>query len=326
MSSIFVTRPVPEQGIQMLRDAFGKEEVRVFEHDRIIERDELLEQVSGAKGLLSILTDQIDGDVMDAAGESLKVIANYAVGYNNIDVDAATQRGIAVANTPGVLTEATADLAWALLMATARRIGEAERYVRAGNWDGWGPQLFLGAELHGRTLGIFGMGRIGQAVARRARGFDMKILYTKRNRLSAEEEAELGAEFVEKERLVAESDFLSIHCPLTPETEKAFGAAELTAMKATAILVNTSRGQVIDEPALARALHSGEIAGAGLDVFEEEPKIHDDLMTCDNAVLAPHIGSATHWTRGRMSEIAAENIIARLRGDRPPNCVNPEVL
>ena len=326
MPRIFITRRIPDSGIQMLTDAFGEQEVVFAPQDGIISRGALLEGVTGADALLPILTDTIDTAVMDAAGAPLKIIANYAVGYNNIDVDTATARGIAVTNTPGVLTETTADLAWALLMTAARRINESERYLRAGQWDAWGPQLMLGVDVHGKTLGIFGMGRIGQAVARRARGFDMRVLYTDVQRLPAATEQQLEAAFANKATLVAESDFISIHCPLLPETTHAFGADEFKVMKQTAVLINTSRGPVVDEAALAQALESGAILAAGLDVYEDEPEVHPALLACENAVLVPHIGSGSRETRAKMAEMAAANIIARLTGETPPNCVNPEVL
>ena len=326
MPKLFVTRRIPDRGIRLLAEAFGEESVVVSPQDGVISRGALLEGVAGADAVLPILTDTIDAGVMDAAGRQLKIIANYAVGYNNIDVDAATARGIAVTNTPGVLTETTADLAWALLMATARRISESERYLRAGRWDAWGPQLMLGVDVHGKTLGIFGMGRIGQAVARRARGFGMRVLYTDVQRLPAATEQELEATLVDKAALVAESDFISVHCPLIAETTHAFGADEFKAMKPTAVLINTSRGPVVDEAALAHALESGAIFAAGLDVYEDEPKVHPALLACENAVLVPHIGSGSRDTRAKMAEMAAANIIARLTGKTPPNCVNPEVL
>jgi glyoxylate reductase len=263
---------------------------------------------------------------MDAAGPQLKVIANYAVGYNNIDVAAATARRILVTNTPGVLTETTADLAWSLLMAAARRICESERYLRAGSWNSWGPQLFLGVDVHGQTLGIYGMGRIGQAIARRAEGFGMRILYHDVVRLAPAAEKEFGVTFADKPAFLAESDFITIHVPLMPETRHAFGEAEFRAMKNSAVLVNTSRGPVVDEAALAKALKSGEIFAAGLDVYENEPAVHPDLLACENAVLVPHIGSATRETRSKMAHMAAQNIVARLGGHTPPNPVNPEVL
>jgi glyoxylate reductase len=319
---VFVARRIPDDGLEVLYTAFGRENVAVFSEDRPITRAELLEHVQGVEGLLPILTDRVDAEILDAAGPQLKVVANYAVGYNNIDVAAASERGIVVTNTPGVLTETTADLTWAILMATARRLGEGERYLRAGRWDAWGPMLLLGADVHGKTLGIYGMGRIGQAVARRALGFGMKILYTNRNRLPESLESELNATLVDKATLLARSDFLSIHCPFTDETKHAFSDTEFAAMKRSAILINTSRGPVVDEAALVRALHAKTIASAGLDVFEEEPKIHPGLFACENALLIPHLGSATRETRGRMAHIAATNLVAVLEGRTPPNPVN----
>jgi glyoxylate reductase len=324
MPKIFVTRVIPDRGLELLTDAFGPESVIVSPHDRVITREELLEGVRGVDALLPILTDPIDAEVMDAAGPQLRIVANYAVGYNNIDVAAATARRIPVSNTPGVLTETTADLAWSLLMAAARRLGEGERLLRASEWAGWSPTLLLGVDIHGKTLGIFGMGRIGQALARRARGFDMRVLYF--DPTDPEVPADLDAVPVDLDTLLAESDFISIHCPLLPETRHVFGAAQFRAMKKTACLINTSRGPIVDEAALAAALQAGEIFAAGLDVYEDEPRVHPDLLECSNAVLVPHLGSATHETRSRMAEIAARNIVARLRGQTPPNCVNPEAL
>ncbi len=322
MTKIFVTRAIAEQGIALLTDAFGKESVTVSPHNKAVPRPELNQSVKGCDAILPVVNDVIDAEVMDAAGPNLKIIANFGVGYNNIEVAAATERGIVVTNTPGVLTETTADLAWALIMATARRINESERYLRAGKWEAWGPQLFLGLDIHGKTLGIFGMGRIGQAVARRARGFNMRVLYTNRNQFSADIERELGATYVDKATLIAESDFISIHCPLMPETIHAFGAVEFKAMKNTACLINTSRGPVVDEAALVSALKADEIYAAGLDVFEHEPAVHPELMDLQNAVLLPHIGSASRETRTKMAEMAAANIVAVLKGQVPVNPVN----
>jgi glyoxylate reductase len=324
MPRIFVTRQIPDEGLHLLYGAFGRESVVVAPQDGVISREDLLEGVRGADALLPILTETVDAEVMDAAGPQLRIIANYAVGYNNVDVAAATARRIPVTNTPGVLTETTADLAWTLLMMTARRLGEAERFLRASQWAGWGPMLLLGIDVHGKTLGIFGMGRIGQAMARRALAFNMRVIYH-----DPEPPAmppELKATPVDKATLLAESDFISIHCPMTPETKHAFGAAEFAVMKPTACLINTARGPIVDEAALAKALQSGAIFGAGLDVFEDEPAVHPDLLECQNAVLIPHLGSATRETRGKMAHIAASNIVARLNGDTPPNCINPEAL
>lgn len=326
MPKIFVTRGLPESAIQMLIDEFGQESVSVFPEDRVIHRDELLKGVPGIDALLPILTETIDEELLEAAGPQLKIVANYAVGYNNIDVDAATARKIPVTNTPGVLTETTADLAWALILATARRLGEGERYLRAGKWESWAPQLLLGDDIHGKTLGIFGLGRIGAAVARRARGFNMRIIYHDEIRKDTGVEEELGASFVDKPTLLADSDILTLHCLLSDETRHAFSTEEFSAMKPSAIFINTTRGPVVDETALALALQAGDITAAGLDVFEEEPKIHPELLKCENALIIPHLGSATKETRAKMAEIAAANIIACLNGETPPNCVNPEVL
>jgi glyoxylate reductase len=327
MPRIFVTRNLPEKGLVMLREAFGEDQVDVFQGEDAMTHEQLLSAVKGADALHCTGVDQVGADVMDAAGPQLKVIATYSVGFNHIDIAAATARGIAVSNTPGVLTETTADLAWALLMAAARRVAEADRLIRAGGWHGWGPGLLLGCDVHGKTLGIFGMGGIGQCVARRAQGFNMRVLYTKRTPLdTAALERELGAGAVDKATLLAESDFLSINCALTPETQGAFGPAEFKAMKRTAILVNTSRGPVVDEAAIVEALKAGDIAAAGLDVFHHAPTLHPGLLELDNVVLTAHIGSASRETRSRMCEMNAESIIARLRGGEPPNCLNPEAL
>jgi len=326
MAKIFVARRIPDKGLDLLYETFGKDNVVVYPEDRVIPRADLLAGVKGVDALLPILTDRIDGEVMDAAGPQLQIIANFAVGYNNVDVEAATERKIPVTNTPGVLTETTADLTWALILAVARRIGESERILRAGKWTGWGPMQLMGSDVFEKTLGIFGFGRIGKAVARRAKAFDMRVLYTSRDTAAPEINHEYHATEVDKKTLLADSDFISIHCPLVPETTHAFGAAEFKAMKKGAYLINTSRGPVVDEAALMNALKTGEIAGAGLDVYEEEPKIHPGLLECENAVLAPHLGSATLETRGKMAHIAASNIVARLKGEAPPNCVNPVVL
>lgn len=323
---IFVTRELPGIAPGLLRDAFGAEHVSFYPGDFPIPRTELLDAVRGVDAILAILTERIDGELLDAAGPQLRIVANMAVGYDNIDVPAATARRVPITNTPGVLTETTADLAFALLMAAARRFSDAERFLRNGEWKYWSPSLLLGADIHGKTLGIYGMGRIGQAVARRARGFGMRVLYHNRTRLAPALEHELSAEFVDKATLLAASDFVSVHCPLTPETRHSFGPAEFAAMKPTAVFVNTARGPVVDEAALASALRARQIFAAGIDVFEEEPRILPELLACENAILLPHVGSATFDTRGKMAEVAARNIIARLQGERPPNCVNPEVL
>ncbi len=319
---VFVTRPIPEPGLSMLRE---KCEVELRETNRIPTKDEVLAGVEGKDALLCLLTDPVDAEVMDKSGRQLRVISNYAVGYDNIDVKAATERGIVVTNTPGVLTETTADLAWALLMSAARRIVEADRYMRGGHYHGWDPMLLLGYDIHGKTLGIIGFGRIGRAVARRAKGFNMRVLYYDVIRQPEEVEQELNATYTDIETILRESDFISLHTPLTRETHHLLDASAFKKMKKTAILINTSRGPVIDENALVEALRSGEIAYAGLDVFENEPDMAPGLADLDNVVLAPHIGSASHTTRAKMAEMAARNLLDVLEGRKPQNIVNPEV-
>ena len=308
---ILVTREIPEAGLRLLDDF----DVTVL-HERPPTRDELLEALSGASGVLATATEKMDGEAMDAAGDGLRVIANMAVGYDNIDVGAATERGVIVTNTPGVLDETTADVAFMLVLAAARRLGEGERLLRAGKWLWWGPKQLRGLDVWGKTLGIVGMGRIGRAVARRGKGFGMEILYHNRSR-NEEAEEELGAQYVGLEDLLRESDFVSIHTPLTDETRHLIGERELDLMAETAVLVNTSRGPVVDEAALAQALREGRIFAAGLDVYEGEPEVHPGLLELENVVLAPHIGSATVETRDRMATLAAENLAAVLRGEQP---------
>jgi lactate dehydrogenase-like 2-hydroxyacid dehydrogenase len=289
-------------------------------------REELLAHVRGVAGLLSLLTDRVDDELLDAAGPQLKVVANLAVGFDNIDVAACTRRGIPVGNTPGVLTETTADLAFILMMAAARRLKEGIDYVREDRWKTWGPLLLLGVDVHGATLGIVGFGRIGREMAKRARGFSMRILYHDVARASVEDEEALGATFVPLDTLLADSDFVTLHVNLTPETRHLINAAALARMKSTAVLVNTSRGPVVDQAALYEALRDGGIFGAALDVTDPEPMRADDpLLTLPNCIVVPHIASATHATRGKMARIAADNILAGLRGDLLPACVNPEV-
>ncbi len=319
---IFVTRRLPQGAMDLLEENFN---VECNPNDRVLTREELLSSVKGKQGLLPLLTETVDGEVMDAAGQGLKVIANYAVGYNNIDVAAATARKIAVTNTPEVLTETTADLTMGLLLSVARRIVEADTFARAGKYRNWAPLLLVGADIHNKTLGLFGFGRIGVAVARRAAGFDMRVLYHDLQRAEAEVEKQVNAEYVDKETLLKESDFISVHVPLSPDTLHMIGPEELSSMKSTAFLINTSRGEVIDEDALVAALGAKKIAGAGLDVFEHEPKIHPALAKMDNVVILPHIGSASIETRTQMGLVAAKNLIAALRGDVPPNCLNPEI-
>jgi glyoxylate reductase len=308
---VLVTREIPEAGLRLLADF----DVTILA-ERPPTRDELLEAVRGTSGVLSTATENMDGAVMDAAGEGLRVIANMAVGYDNIDVEAAGERGIVVTNTPGVLDETTADVAFMLVLAAARRLGEGERLLRAGKWEWWGPKQLRGLDVWGKRLGIVGMGRIGRAVARRGRGFGMEILYHNRSR-KEDAENELGARYLDLDDLLRESDFVSIHTPLTDETRHLISERELGLMRETAVLVNTSRGPVVDEGALAAALAEGRIFAAGLDVYEEEPKVHPELLELENVVLAPHVGSATIDTRDKMATLAAENLAGVLRGEEP---------
>ena len=312
---VLVTREIPEAGLRLLEDF----DVTVLA-ERPPTRDELIEAVRGASGVLSTATEKMDGEVMDAAGVGLKVVANMAVGYDNIDICAATNRGVVVTNTPGVLDETTADVAFMLMLAAARRLGEGERLLRAGEWEWWGPKQLRGIDVWGKKLGVIGLGRIGRAVARRGRGFGMEILYHNRSR-KEDAEKELGARYLDLDDLLRESDFVSIHTPLTDATRHLIGERELGLMQDTAILVNTSRGPVVDEAALAEALEGGRIFAAGLDVYEEEPKVHPRLLELEKAVLAPHIGSASIETRDRMATLAAENLRAVLEGEQPKNPV-----
>ncbi len=293
--------------------------------DAPIPRELLLAEAKGVRGLLTMLTDRVDDEVLDAAGPDLAVVANYAVGFDNVDVAACTARGVLVTNTPDVLTDATADIAWSLILAASRRVGEGERLLRAGRPWAWAPGFLLGREVTGKTLGVVGFGRIGQAVAERAAGFRMRVLYHSRSP-KPEAEARLGAERRSFEDLLREADVISVHCALTDETRGLFGAEAFRAMKPTAILVNTARGPVVDEKALAAALRAGELFAAGLDVYEREPEVHPDLLALENVVLAPHLGSATVETRTAMGMLAAENLVAALEGRRPPTPLNPEVL
>ena len=321
-AKVFVTRRIPQEGLELLEE--GGVEFEVFSEDRPIGREELLEGVKDKEGLLCLLTDRVDREVMEAA-PGLRVISLYAVGYDKVDLQEATRRGILVTNTPGVLTDATADLAWALLFAAARRVVEADRFFRSGKWNGWGPLQFLGADITGRTLGVVGAGRIGTNFAKKAKGFGMKVLYVHPRR-NPELEEELGARRVSLEELLRESDFVSLHVPLTGETRGMIGAAELSLMKPGAVLVNTSRGPVVDERALVAALREGRPAAAGLDVYENEPLPAPGLTDLPNVVCLPHIGSATVGTRTRMARMAARNLLDGLEGKVPPNLVNPEAL
>lgn len=285
----------------------------------------LQQKISHLDGLLCLLTDRIDQDLI-TAGRSLKVISQMAVGYDNIDIAAATARGIPVGHTPGVLTNATADLTWALLMAAARRVVEGDRFTRSGQWQTWEPNLLLGADLTGATLGIVGLGRIGQAVARRAQGFEMKILYTGRHRCDPAVEQALGVEFVDFDRLLASSDFITIHTPLSPDTHHLFSDRQFEQMLSTAILINTARGAIVDPEALYRALQNHQIAAAAIDVTEPEPiPIDSPLLKLENLIITPHIGSASIQTRHKMASMAIANLVAGLKGERLPYCVNPEV-
>lgn len=317
---VFVTQKIPEAGLEILRRELGAYDISPS--DGVLTRDKILAAVKGREAVLCLLTDRIDAELLDAA-DGCRIFANMAVGFDNIDVAAATKRGVLATNTPGVLTDATSDFAWALLFSAARRIVEADAYNRAGKFKHWGPLLFLGADITGRTLGLVGAGRIGAAVALKSRGFGMKVLYAD-DRPNAEIEREVGARRTDLATLLAESDFVSLHTPLLPETRHFIGEKELRSMKKTAVLVNTSRGPVIDERALVRALREGWIAAAGLDVYEDEPRMAAGLADLPNAVLAPHIASATHWTRSRMAEMAATSIVQALQGRRPDNLVNPE--
>ena len=287
--------------------------------------EQLAERIRGKQAVVSQLTDQFPAEVI-AGLEGLRIIANVAVGFDNIDVRAASAAGILVSNTPDVLTETTADFAFALLMTAARRVVEAHQFLLAGQWKTWTIDLLVGHDVHHATLGLVGLGRIGQAVARRGKGFGMRILYHDAQRAAAETEQELGAEFVGLDKLLAEADFVSLHVPLSAATHHLIGEAELRRMKPTAVLINTSRGPVVDEEALVRVLAEGAIAGAGLDVFEHEPEVHAGLLHQPRAVLAPHIASGSITTRRRMCLMAAENVLAAVRGERPPNLLNPEAL
>jgi len=321
MKRAFITRNLPEDALAIARSAC---DIEVWAGDGPPSRDQLAARIADCEGLLCLLTDRIDADLLDQAPR-LCVVSQMAVGYDNIDVPACTQRGIAVGNTPGVLTETTADLAFALLLMTARRLGESEAALRAGEWTTWRPMQFTGVDVHHAVLGIIGMGRIGFEMARRAAGFEMRILYHNRNRNVAAEQ-KFGAEWMPLDELLASSDFVSLHMPLNSQTRHMIGAAELAQMKPTGILINTARGAVVDQSALVDALREGKIGGAGLDVFETEPlPASDPLLTLENVVLLPHIGSASIATRTKMGVLAAQNLVAGINGLPLPHCVNPEV-
>jgi glyoxylate reductase len=319
---IAVTRRIPMAGIETL-ESVG--DVSVWPEQLPPAPEKLVELVSGCDGVLSTLNDRIDGAFLDQV-PTVKVVSNFAVGYDNIDVQACTERGVAVCITPDVLTDTTADFAFALLLATARRVSESHQSIPRGEWKTWEPLGYLGQDVHGSTLGIVGMGRIGVAMARRASGFDMTVIYSDMFR-NENAENDLGVEYVEFDELLARSDFVSVHVPLTPETRGLFGAAQFDAMKESAVLINTARGPVVDTDALVEALNSGKIWGAGLDVTDPEPLPADHpLLSVDRAVVAPHIASASEATRKRMAELAADNVKAVLTGQTPPRCLNPEVL
>ncbi|MFQ5927542.1 MAG: 2-hydroxyacid dehydrogenase [Terriglobia bacterium] len=318
---VLIARRLPEAAMNLLA---GRAELDVHDDETPLTKTQLMARLADKHALICQLTQVVDAEVLAAAAE-LRVVANVAVGYDNIDVAAATRRRIAVTNTPGVLDETVADFTWALLLAAARRVVEGDAHARSGAWRGWDLLLLQGTDVHGKTLGLYGFGRIGRGVAARARGFGLRTLYYARHRAPAETERALAARWVERETLLRESDFLSLHVPLTPETRHAIGARELALMKPTAILINVARGPVVDEAALAAALAARQIAAAALDVFEEEPKLHPGLLTLKNVVLAPHLASASVETRTRMAVMAAENALAVLAGRRPPNLVNPEI-
>jgi glyoxylate reductase len=322
-AAVLVTRGVPAP---VRRRLAGRCRLEVWEGEGVMPRAELLDRIAGKAGMVAMLTDRVDAELLERAGQELRVVANYAVGHDNLDLDACTARGVLATNTPDVVTEATADLAWALLLASARRIAEGDRFLRAREPWIWGPEFFLGFEGHGKTLGVIGLGRIGQAVTRRAAGFGMPVVYTARRRLPPDREAALGVAWRELDQLLAEADFVTVHTGLSPATRHLIGPGQLAAMKPTAVLVNTARGPIVDEAALADALRAGQLGAAGLDVFEREPEVHPGLLELDNVTIVPHLGTATLETRVAMGLAAAGNLLAALEGRRPPNLLNPEAL
>ncbi len=321
MQKVLVTREVFEPVLARLSQHF---EVDYHPLDAPLAPEQLIARLTGKDGALTMPTDRIDGAVL-AACPTVRAVCNSAVGYNNLDLDACTQAGVMATNTPGVLDDTTADIAWALILASARRIVAADQWVRAGQWDGWKFKGWLGSDVHHATLAILGMGRIGQAVARRAAGFSMQVIYHNRNRLSAADERDCNATWVDKQALLRAADFLVLMLPYSPQSHHAIGAAELALMKPTAHLFNVARGGIVDDGALIEALQTRRIAGAGLDVFEGEPALDPRFLTLDNVVLTPHIGSASSATRMKMAMLAADNLIAALSGRRPPNLLNPEL-
>jgi glyoxylate reductase len=322
---IFVTRLIPEKGLEMVQSLAADYDIEVWPDPLPPAYDMLLRKVRGVTGLYCLLTDKLDANLMDAIGPQVKVISQMAVGFDNIDISAATARGIPVGNTPGVLTDTTADFAWSLLMSAARRVVEGDKFTRAGKWKTWGPIDFLGPDVTGATLGIVGFGRIGQGMAKRAQGFDMRILYFDTQRYP-EAEQKYNAQYVDMTTLLHESDFVTLHTVLSEETYHLMDDERLKMMKPSGILINTARGPVVDPAALYRALTNGTIAYAALDVTEPEPINLDDLLlTLDNIIIAPHIASASFQTRNKMATMAAANLIAGLKGERLPNCANPQV-
>jgi lactate dehydrogenase-like 2-hydroxyacid dehydrogenase len=319
-SKVLVTREVFDETLEYLAQHCA---VESNQEDAVYAPEELARRVADKDGVMCCLTDRVDAALL-AAGPRLKVVANIAVGYNNIDLAACSARGVLATNTPGVLDDSTADLAWALMLATARRITEVESYIRGGEWTGWRLKQWLGVDVHHATLGIIGMGRIGQAIARRAAGFDMKVIYSNRKRVAPEIEQRLNAEYASKDDLLARADFVVLQMPYSAETHHLIGAAQLKMMKPTAILINSTRGGVVDDAALIEALKHGTLRGAGLDVFENEPKLNPEFLTLKNVVLAPHIGSSTQATRRAMAMTAAKNLVAALSGGTPPNLLNPQ--
>lgn len=317
MKKVFITYKIPECGLELLRKEF---EVVVNEEDRLLTKEEIIKNAQDVEALITLLADKIDQKVIDKLS-ALKVIANYAVGYNNIDVEYATKKGIMITNTPDVLTETTADLTWALILTIARKIVEADNFVREKKFKGWRPKLLLGDDVYGKTIGIIGFGRIGQAVAERARGFKMKVLYYSRRRVDKTVENRLNATFAPLGALLKKSDFITIHTPLTRETYHLINEKSFSMMKKSAYLINTSRGAVVDERELVRALKEGKIKGAALDVFENEPEVTTELLEMKNVVLTPHIGSASESTRNKMSHMVAKNVIEALKGRVPPNLI-----